>query len=167
MFCWFRAMLALLAVACFGRARAADPVDTATVDEIIQTSMKAWKVPGAALAILYADEPVYLQGYGVRDLNEKQPVTPDTLFPIASCTKAFTATAIAILADEGKMDWDDPVRKHVEFFHLADPLADANVTVRDLLSHRTGLSRHDWLWYKSPWGREEIIRRIGFVQANR
>ncbi len=162
-----RTLLILLDLAWCSSGRAAAPFNSATVDELVESALKTWKVPGAALAIVHGDAPVYLSGYGVRDTAEKQPVTPDTLFPIASCTKAFTATAIAMLADDGKMDWDDPVRKYVEFFHLADPLADANVTIRDLLAHRTGLSRHDWLWYKSPFGREEIIRRIGHVQANR
>ena len=156
--------LGLLAVST---AAAAEPIDAAAVDDIVQASMKAWKVPGAALAVVRGDGPAYLQGYGVRDQGEKEPVTQDTLFAIASCTKAFTATAIAVLVDEGKMAWDDPVRRHLDYFHLADPLADSKVTIRDLLSHRTGLSRHDWLWYKSPWGQGEILRRIGHVRPNK
>jgi len=78
--------------------------------------------------------------------------------------KAFTATSIAMLVDEGKMAWDDPVRKHLDYFHLADPLADANVTLRDLLTHRTGLGTHNFLWMAAPWSLEESIRRIGKVR---
>jgi CubicO group peptidase (beta-lactamase class C family) len=74
---------------------------------------------------------------------------------------------MAMLVDEGKMSWDDPVRKHLPFFRLSDPLADANVTLRDLVTHRAGLSGHDFLWYRSPWSEEEILHRIAFVKPSR
>jgi CubicO group peptidase (beta-lactamase class C family) len=142
----------------------AQGVDDKAVDAIMREGLKAWQVPGAALAIVKDNKVIYLKAYGVKDLDSKEPVTPDTLFPIASCTKAFTTTAMAMLVDEGKMDWDDPVRKHVDYFHLSDPLADANVTLRDLVTHRTGVGSHDLLWYRAPWSREEMIRRIGRVK---
>jgi CubicO group peptidase (beta-lactamase class C family) len=138
-------------------------IEAAAVDTIVQDAMKAWQVPGAAVIIVKGNQVLYAKGHGVREIGSDQPVTPDTLFAIASTTKAFTTTAIAMLADDGKLSWDDPVRKHVDFFRLADPLADRDVTLRDLVTHRTGLSRHDLLWLGSPWGREEIIRRIGSV----
>src|SRR5438552_16579466 len=97
--------LSLLSVPSF----AAPPPEPAAIDAAVQASMKAWKVPGAALAIVRDGEMVYLQGFGVRDLDSKLPVTPNTLFPIASCTKAITATAVALLVDDRKMAWDDPV----------------------------------------------------------
>ncbi len=129
--------------------------------------MKAWQVPGAAVAIVKGDRVVHMKGYGVRELGSAEAVTPDTLFAIASNTKAFTSTAMAMLVDGGKMQWDDPVRKYLPYFHLADPLADANVTMRDIVSHRTGLSRNDILWIGSPWSREEIIRMIGWVPLSK
>jgi CubicO group peptidase (beta-lactamase class C family) len=146
------------------RPAAAKSIDTAAIDAIVQKAQKAWQVPGAAVAIVRGDEVVYLKGFGVKRRGSSEPVTPDTLFPIASCTKAFTTTAMAMLADEGRMDWDDPVRRHVPYFHLADPLADADVRLRDLVTHRTGLGGNDLLWYRSPWDRQEIIRRIGRVK---
>jgi CubicO group peptidase (beta-lactamase class C family) len=146
---------------------AAKPIDGAAIDEIASDALKSWKVPGAAVAIVYRDQLVYCKGFGVKELGGRKPVTPDTLFPLASCTKAFTTTAMAMLVDEGKMDWDDPVRRHVGFFRLADPVADAGVTLCDLVSHRTGLSGHDLLWYRSKWSQEEIIRRIGHVKLSR
>src|SRR5437016_984497 len=100
-------------------SRGAPPPEPMAIDAVVKASMKTWQVPGAALAIVRDGEMVYLQGFGVCDRSGEQPVTPDTLFPVVSCTKAFTATAMAMLVDEGKMAWDDPVRKHVEFFHLA------------------------------------------------
>ncbi len=150
----------LLAAASPGPLRA-QAIDAPAVDAILQDALKAWKVPGVAVAIVSRGRVVYLKGFGVRELGGRQPVTADTIFPLASCTKAFTTTALAMLADEGKLRWDDPVRKHVGYFHLSDPAADALVTLRDLVSHRTGLSGHDLLWYRSPWSQEEIIRRAG------
>jgi CubicO group peptidase (beta-lactamase class C family) len=147
-------------------AAAEPPVDTAAVDRIVQDALRSWDVPGVAVAIVRDDEVVYLKGFGVRALGRKDPVTPDTVFPIASCTKAFTTTAMAMLVDEGKLSWDDPVRKHLDYFHLADPSADALVTLRDLVTHRTGLGGHELLWYRSPWSQEEIVRRIGRVKLD-
>ena len=142
----------------------AQSVDSAAIDRLVEDALKEWQVPGAAIAIIRGDEVVYLKGYGVRELGSTQPVTPDTLFAIGSTSKAFTTTAMAILVEEGKMKWDDPVRKHIDFFRLSDPLANEYVTMRDLVTHRTGLTQHDLLWYGSPWTREEIIRKIGLVK---
>ncbi len=136
-------------------------MDRAAVDDLIRAALKAWQVPGAAVAIVRDDEVVYLQGHGVRQLGVDRPVTPDTLFPLASCTKGFTTTAMAILVDEGRMHWDDRVRQHLPWFHLSDPHVDADVRLRDLVTHRTGVGAHDLLWYHAPWPQEEIIRRVG------
>jgi CubicO group peptidase (beta-lactamase class C family) len=138
--------------------------EPAVIDAIVQDALKAWGAPGAAIVIVKGDEVIYAKGYGVKEAGGSQQVTPDTLFAIASTSKAFTTTAIAMLVDDGKLKWDDPVSKYVDFFHLEDPLADRNVTLRDLVTHRTGLSRNDMLWLGSPWSREEIIRRIGYVK---
>jgi CubicO group peptidase (beta-lactamase class C family) len=154
----FLAPLLLLCASSAGRAEEFDP---GAVDNLVKKALAAWHVPGVAVAIVRDGEVIYLRGHGVRDAGTKEPVTPDTLFPIASCTKAFTTTAMGILVDEGKMAWDDPVRKHVPYFHLSDPKADREVKLRDLVCHRTGLRGHDLLWYRSPWPQEEIIRRAG------
>jgi CubicO group peptidase (beta-lactamase class C family) len=152
-------IVALLALAL--PAQAAD-LDADAIDKAVRDAMKAWEVPGVAVAVVRGDD-VYLKGYGVRALDGKDPVTPDTLFPLASCSKAFTTTAMAMLVDDGKMTWDDPVRKHVPFFHLSDPLADRDVTLRDLVCHRTGVRGHDLLWYHAPWTPEESVRRVGLL----
>jgi CubicO group peptidase (beta-lactamase class C family) len=145
-----------------GQARSQPPIQA--IDQVFADALKAWEVPGAALGIVQNGKLIYLKGMGVAELGKKQPVTPDAIFPIASCTKSFTTLAMAMLVDEGKMGWDDPVRRHVEFFHLADPLADANVTLRDLVTHRTGLGRHELLWYRSPWSLSERLRKISRVK---
>jgi CubicO group peptidase (beta-lactamase class C family) len=143
-------------------ALAAAPEATA-VDAIVADALRAWDAPGMAVAVVWDDKVVYLKGAGVRERGRPEAVTPDTLFAIGSCTKAFTATALAVLVDEGKAAWDDPVRKHVPTFRLADPLADREVTLRDLLCHRTGLARHDLLWYRAPWPVEESTRRMAYL----
>ncbi len=149
-----------------GAAVRAETTDAA-IDAAIKHSLDAWRVPGVAVAIVRDGEVIYLKGHGVKSLDADGPITPDTLFPIGSCTKAFTTTAMAILVDEGKMGWDDPVRKHLSFFHLGDPLADREVTLRDLVCHRTGLAPHDLLWYRSPWPPEEVVRRVGLLPLDR
>src|SRR5262245_28425018 len=156
-------ILALAVAVAVSTSALAQAVDQAALDALMNEAMRHWQTPGSAVVVVRGDEVVYLKGFGVSDVGSKRPVTPDTIFAIGSTTKAFVTAAMAILADEGKMSWDDPVRKHLPYFRLSDPLANENVTMRDLVTHRTGLIRHDMLWYGSPWGREEIIKRIGYV----
>jgi CubicO group peptidase (beta-lactamase class C family) len=155
--------LTFLILFAFGSSSFAQAVDQSALDALMNEAMKHWQTPGAAIVIVRGDEVVYLKGFGVRDVKTKEPVTPDTVFAIGSTTKAFVTAALAMLADDGKLSWDDPVRKHLPYFRLSDPLANENVTLRDTVTHRTGLVRHDLLWYNSPWSREEIIKRVGFV----
>jgi CubicO group peptidase (beta-lactamase class C family) len=135
----------------------------ATVDKLAAETMKQWKLPGLAVAIVKDDKVIVAKGYGVKELGGSAPITDETLFQIASTSKAFTSTALAMLVDDGKLSWDDPVRQHVAYFHLDDACADSLVTLRDIVSHRTGLSRHDELWDNSGLSREEVIRAIGGV----
>ncbi|HVK16620.1 MAG TPA: serine hydrolase [Fimbriiglobus sp.] len=153
----------VLAVGPVTGANPSHDFDSAGVDHIVGESLKRWEVPGVALAIVRGEETVHLKGYGTKRVGVNDPVTPDTLFPLASCTKAFTSTLTAILADDGKLAWDDQVGKHLPGFHLSDPNADALVTLRDLLTHRTGVAGHDLLWYRAPWDADEVIRRIAHV----
>jgi CubicO group peptidase (beta-lactamase class C family) len=141
--------------------------DTKSVDRMVTSTMRAWKIPGVAVAIVQNDRVIYAQGYGLKDLAATDPVTADTLFQIASTSKAFATTALAMLVDEKKLSWDDPVREHLEYFRLADDCASSQVTIRDIVTHRTGLSRHDELWDNTPLTREEIVRRIGFVPLSK
>jgi CubicO group peptidase (beta-lactamase class C family) len=156
--------LALAAVLLAAPLASAAAPEAAAVDAIVAEALRAWGAPGMAVAAVRDDKAVYLKGAGVRERGKAEAVTPDTLFAIGSCTKAFTATALALLVDEGKAAWDDPVRKHLPTFRLADPLADREVTLRDLLCHRTGLARHDLLWYRAPWPVEESVRRMAYLE---
>ncbi|MGH9730139.1 MAG: serine hydrolase domain-containing protein, partial [Candidatus Acidiferrales bacterium] len=164
---WQILLLGFVLFAAATAVGAQDSAGWASLDQYINSSMKDWKVPGASVAIVRDGSVVYMKGFGVRDIHTKQPVTPDTLFDIGSCTKAFTSAAIAMLVDEGKMQWDGKVDAYIPFFHLRDPLADENVTIRDLLTHRTGVPGTDLLWYVYPQAtREELIRRLAYVEPN-
>ena len=136
-------------------------------DKLSSDTMATWRLPGMAVAIVQNDRVIYLKGFGVKEFGKQDPVTADTLFEIGSTTKAFTTTAMAMLVDEKKIDWDDPVRQHLDYFHLADPCADSLVMLRDIVSHRTGLSRHDELWDNSPWSRDDILHRIASVKLTK
>jgi CubicO group peptidase (beta-lactamase class C family) len=130
------ALAVWMAVTASVTAQTAPPAD---LDAFVVSAMKAFEVPGLALAIVKDGKVVYARGYGVRRLGDAAPVTTRTLFGIASNTKAFTAASIAILVDEGKVDWNAPVVKYLPEFRVADPFVTSQLMVRDLLSHRTGL----------------------------
>jgi CubicO group peptidase (beta-lactamase class C family) len=141
-------------------------ISRTALDRTFQDALKAWEVPGLAVVIVHQGKVIYLEGHGVKELGRPGRATPDTVFPLASCSKCFTSAALALLVDEGKVGWDDPVRKHLPWFRLADPLADANVTLRDLLCHRTGVDTHDLLWYRAPWSLDEMIRKVGRLEPS-
>lgn len=130
------------------------------VDRYIDSLMKKWNIPGLALAIVHKDQLIYAKGYGYRDLRERLPVTPATLFPIASNTKLFTATAACILAEEGKFSLDEPVKHFFPELRFSNEELNARVTLRDMLSHRTGLPRYDGIWIGASFTRKEIVQKI-------
>jgi CubicO group peptidase (beta-lactamase class C family) len=137
------------------------------LDALADQAMKEWRVPGVAIAVVQDGKVVYAKGYGYRDMKNKLPVTTETQFPIGSITKSFTALAFAILKDEGKVDWDEPIRTYLPQFQLSDPVASERATPRDLFSHRTGLPRHDLVWYSSDFNREELLNRERYLKLNK
>ena len=136
------------------------------IDEYAAKAGQDWKVPGFSVAVVKDDRVVFVKGYGVRELGKPEPVDKDTLFAVASNTKAFTSAALATLVDEGKLRWDDPVTKHLPWFQLYDPYVTREMTVRDLLSHRSGLATFggDLLWYETTYPREEVVRRVRLLK---
>ncbi|HSD47855.1 MAG TPA: serine hydrolase [Pyrinomonadaceae bacterium] len=135
-------------------------------DEYVRKAMQEWETPGVAIVIVKDDQIVLAKGYGVRKIGEPAVVDERTLFAIGSSSKAFTAAAIAILVDQGKLKWDDPVTKHLPGFEMYDPYVTRELTVRDLLTHRSGLQRGDFLWYGSELDRDEIVRRARFLKPS-
>lgn len=126
------------------------------IDRIANEALKMFNVPGAALALVINDQVILTRGYGTRKANEELPVTEQTLFPIASCTKSFTALLLAQLVDEGKVAFDAPVRKYIPEFCLMDEERTQKLTIRDLLAHRTGYARHDPIWFFSDLPRAAV-----------
>jgi CubicO group peptidase (beta-lactamase class C family) len=133
----------------------------------VEETMASWQIPGLALTVVKGDEILHMQGYGVRDIETREPITPDTVFPIASSTKAFTAMGIGLLVDEGKLEWDKPVREYLPDFELSDGYVSEKITIRDLLCHRSGLPRHDLAWYGTPFTRAELIQNLAHLEFSK
>lgn len=136
-------------------------------DNFVNQMLIEWRVPGAAVGIVKDGKILYTKGYGFKDLKNNLPVTAQTLFPIASCTKSFTATALGILADEGKLDWNKPVKDYLPDFQLHDEYATRIITARDLVSHRTGLPRHDWTWLYANLDRQSLYQRLKYLPLSK
>jgi CubicO group peptidase (beta-lactamase class C family) len=137
------------------------------VEKVVERTRKEFEVPGIAVAIVKDGNVVLAKGYGVRRLGEAAPVTAHSLFRIASNTKAFTAAALAMLVDEGKLRWDDAVIQHMPGFQMYDAYVTREMTVRDLLVHRSGLGlgAGDLMFFPtSDLSREEIVRRLRFIK---
>ncbi len=130
------------------------------LDRYIDSFMKDWNIAGLALGIVYKEQLIYAKGYGYRDLKNSLPIDAKTLFPIASNTKLFTATAACMLAEEGKLNLDKPVRNFMPLLNFSNDELNAKVTLRDMLSHRTGLPRYDGIWVASAFTRKETIDKI-------
>ena len=136
-------------------------------DGYVARVLKAFDVPGVSVAIVRGGRVALAKGYGVRKLGESTPVNAQTLFSIASNTKLFTATAVGLLVEEGKLAWDAPVITYLPWFQMWDPYVTRELTVRDLLVHRSGLGlgAGDLLWWPtSNLNRKEITRRLRFIR---
>ncbi|MEO8449229.1 MAG: serine hydrolase [Gemmatimonadota bacterium] len=135
-------------------------------DQWATATMAEWHVPGMAVGVIKDGKVVLAKGYGYRDVETKLPVTERTLMAIGSNTKSFTVTVLGMLADEGKLSWDKPVRTYLPDFQLFDPIATQEMTARDLVTHRSGLPRHDNLWYGRGFTRKELYDRLRYLQPS-
>src|SRR5689334_23171727 len=136
----------------------------AAIEKAIDEKRKEFGIPGASLVIVKDDKVIYLKGLGVKDFERNVPVTPDTRFAIGSSTKAFTAMLAVMSADEGKLSLDDSPKKYLPYFTLRDEEAAAKITLRDLLSHRSGLGRTDLAMVTGVFNREELIKITGMAK---
>src|SRR5256885_5734509 len=161
--------LAILVLPAVGQSTATphrQAPSVATLDQFIPAQMQKWKVPGLAIAVVQHQQVIYSNGFGLRDVRRNVPVTTKTLFAIGSITKSFTSLSMGMLNDEGKLDWDKPVRQYIPEFQMYDPVASERMTPRDLISHRVGMAGHDLLWYSSDFSREDVVRRLRFLQSD-
>ncbi len=134
-------------------------------DELVEQALADFNIPGLAIAVVAGDELAFAQAFGYRDFEERAPMSADSLFAIGSTTKAMTATLLGMLVDEGKLAWDEPLTRYLPGFRLADPMITARITPRDLLTHRSGLPRHDLVWYNNNQGsRQEMVARLAHLE---
>src|SRR4051812_12079285 len=158
----FRAVPLLLLFLFSARA-----ADLSALDAYGQKALKDWNVPGFAIAVVQNGNVLMARGYGVRELNKTDPVTDNTLFAIASNTKAFTAGAIAILVNEKKLKWDDRVQDFLPWFQVFDdPWIGHETRIDDLLCHRLGFKTFsgDLIWWNTPYSAEEVVRRARYLK---
>jgi CubicO group peptidase (beta-lactamase class C family) len=140
-------------------------VDLKKLDKYFAKMVADWDVPGASIGIVKDGKLVFTGNYGVLEVGKSAPPDENTLYAIASNSKAFTSAIMGMLVQEGKLNWDDKVKKYLPYFALYDPWVSDNVTLRDILSHRVGLGTFsgDNIWYKSELSAEEIIKHIKYV----
>ncbi len=137
------------------------------VDKYIENAMQEWEVTGLAVAVVKDSAIVWVKGFGYRDVEKKLPVTGETLFAIGSCTKAFTAVSVGQLADEDKVDLDEPVITYIPTFKMYDDYVTNHMTPTDLMCHRSGLPRHDFVWYGRGLSRKELFNRLQYLEPSR
>ena len=136
------------------------------LEETISKALSLWNVPGAAVGLIKDGELISSRGYGVREAGKDLPVNAETNFAIGSNTKAFTAAGLGLLVEEGKLDWEDKVVKYLPDFAVYDPNVTAEVTIRDILSHRIGVVDIERFLYNSTCSNAEVIRRLRFVKPD-
>lgn len=135
-------------------------------DPMIEKALADFQVPGVAVGVVVDGHVIFAKGFGYRDIEKKLPMTKETLFAIGSCTKAFTTFIAGNLVDEGQIEWDQPVIDILPEFRLWDQYATTNVTLRDLLIHRTGLPRHEFVAYNAKMSKSEMLKRIRYLQPS-
>jgi CubicO group peptidase (beta-lactamase class C family) len=133
-------------------------------DAYMERILKDWNAPGIGVAVVSEDRLVFAKGYGYRDYGKKLPFTPMTLVQIASNTKLFTAMTAGLLVSDGKLSWDKPVRESVPAIQFFSDQLNTNVTLRDMLAHRTGITRHDTIWYRSDDTRKELFGKLRYME---
>src|SRR5436190_20595242 len=134
-------------------------------DAYVSKAITDWRVPGLAIVVVKDDSVVFIKGYGVRELGKSDPVTVHTRFGNMSTTKAFTAMLVAMLADSGRVAFDDPVTKYEPGVQFSDPYVTREITVRDLLTHRVGFGDPEYLWDNTGLEFSEMARRLRLVPA--
>jgi len=162
--------LLLISTALFSFAqkqKSSDDKRFAGLDTAFARVLKDWHAAGFAVAVVEKDKVVYAKGFGYRDYENKIPVTPNTLFAIGSCTKAFTASVIGMLVKDGKLDYDKPVRNYLPELKFYNNEMNDKITLRDMMCHRTGLPRHDYSWYFfTTNSRDSLLQRIQYMEPS-
>jgi CubicO group peptidase (beta-lactamase class C family) len=164
----WKKLILVVAILAFGLGVNANAQDVTQklqgFDAYMEKTMKDWNGPGIGVGIVVNDKLVFAKGYGYRDYEKKLPITSNTLFPIASNTKLFTAVAAGFLVEEGKLTWDRPIRESIPSIEFYDSALNNSITLRDMLGHRTGITRHDTIWYKSDYTPKQLFERLKYLE---
>jgi CubicO group peptidase (beta-lactamase class C family) len=151
----------------FAAPALAQPISgPAEMEAMVQRIFDSWGPPGLAVAVVQDDSLLWARGFGVQEVGRPAPIDEHTLFAVGSTSKAFTTAALAMLAEEGRLRWDDPATLHLPGFQHFDPWVTRELTVRDLVTHRIGLVRGDRLWYGSEYTREEVLHRMRYLEPS-
>jgi CubicO group peptidase (beta-lactamase class C family) len=161
-------LLATFYAPIHGQDKPSQPIDVnqklAGFDAFMEKTLKDWNAPGIGVGIVVGDKLVFAKGYGYRDYEKKLPLTTQTMFTIASNTKLFTAVAAGMLVEEGKLTWDRPIKESVPTIEFYNSNLNNTITLRDMLAHRTGITRHDSIWYKSDYSTKELFERLKYLE---
>ena len=172
---WFRHVAMLLAVpaaayalatACAPAALKAQDAPFAGFEAFVTGVMEDWQIPGVAVGVIRDGEVLLARGFGYRDIEAELPVTEHTTMAIGSNSKSFTVTLMGMLVDQEMLEWDRPVRDYLPDFRLHDEFATAEMTPRDLVTHQSGLPRHDNVWYGRTGSRAEIFAKLRYLEPN-
>lgn len=137
------------------------------IDSFISRLMDDWHTMGVSVAVVYKNSVILSKGYGYRDFANRLPFTENTIFPIASCSKTFTSALMGMATDEKKIDLNKPVHQYLPEFHLYNDELTKRATIRDLLSHRTGLPGHDWAWtFNTNFPADVYLKRIRYMEPS-
>jgi CubicO group peptidase (beta-lactamase class C family) len=165
---WVRVSALILALLIFRPVALAQDASVAKklegFDAYMEQTLKDWNTPGIGVGIVVNDKLVFVKGYGYRDYEKKLPFTATTLCQIASNSKLFTAVSAGMLVDEGKLTWDKPIREAVPTIRFYNDELNNNVTLHDMLSHRTGVTRHDLIWFKSDFSRKQLFEKLRYLE---
>jgi len=161
------ALVLFVAGSAFAQRKAPKPALDKSFDALVDSLLVDWKVPGIGLAVVKGNEILLMKGYGYKDLEAKVPVTPQTKFAIGSVTKSFVVTGLAAQVKAKKVAWDEAVRNYLPDFRMYDDEATERMTIRDLVTHRSGLPRHDLMWYGSPLTREQLFARLRYLPPSK
>ncbi len=161
-----RTALAALTLLLAASGVQAQTAPLADIDKLIEQELVLWHMPGISVAVVKDGKIILLKGYGKRNLEKNLPMTENTVQPVASVSKNITVASLATLVRDGKLSWDKPVREYFSDFRMNTEYATSTLTIRDMVSHRTGLPRHDFTWFRGPSNREQLYQHLRYLELS-
>ena len=158
-------LLTCISILGFTQKKSVTDTRLVGLDAELQKVLDTWKAPGFAVAVVEKNKIIYAKGFGFSDYEKKTPVTPNTLFAIGSCSKAFTSAVLGQLRNENKLTFEDKPSQYIPELKFFNNEMNNTIQIRDLMSHRTGLPRHDYSWYLFPSdSKDSLIQRVAYQE---